>query len=99
MGRLKNFVTSANGVPHQVMTRVMVGHKVNARKTARSPQVGKLLQCTATNVEPVVLLGKPRIVHESLLGLVKSHNRNQTLGTVVEHDRVWISGLVFHSEQ
>ncbi|CAN7996964.1 unnamed protein product, partial [Ixodes hexagonus] len=99
MGKLKNLVTSANGVPHQVMMRVMMGHTVNACKTAASPRVREFTRCTTTNGEPVALLGKPRLVHEPLLSLVKRQNENQILGPVVEHDRVRISGLVFHSEQ
>ncbi|CAN7945486.1 unnamed protein product, partial [Ixodes hexagonus] len=99
MGKLKNLVTSAKGVPHQIMTRVIMTQKVNACKAVASPHVQDFLQCGAPNKEPVALLGKPRPVEGPLYGLIERQVPDQITGPVVEHDRVCISGRVFHSEQ
>ncbi|KAM7313376.1 uncharacterized protein ISCGN_003242 [Ixodes scapularis] len=99
MGRLKSLVTSAKGVPHQVMTRVMMAHRVNACKAVASPPVRDFLGCGAPEEEPIALLGKPRPVEGALLRLVERQVPQQITGPVVEHDRVRISGRLFHSEQ
>ncbi|XP_037522067.2 uncharacterized protein LOC119399326 [Rhipicephalus sanguineus] len=40
MGRLKGLISSAKGVPHQIMTRVMMAHTLNASKAVSSPCSG-----------------------------------------------------------
>ncbi|CAN7938439.1 unnamed protein product, partial [Ixodes hexagonus] len=96
MGRLKSLVTSAKGVPRQVMTRVMMADRVNA---VASHHVRDFLGCEAPEEEPVALLGKPRPVEGALLRLVERQVPQQITGPVVEHDRARISGRLFHSEQ
>lgn len=94
-----SLVTSAKGVPHQVMTRIMMAHKVNACKAEASPRIKDFLQCGTPKEEPVALLGKSRLVEGHLLRLVERQVAEQITGPVVEHDRVCVSGRVFHSQQ
>lgn len=98
MGRLKGLITSAKGVPHQNMTRVMMAHTLNACKAVASSHVQTFLKCGMPKEEPVALLGKPRLVEGPLPTLIEKQVPDQINGPVVEYDRVRISGHIFHSE-
>ncbi|KAL1444443.1 hypothetical protein MTO96_029864 [Rhipicephalus appendiculatus] len=98
MGRLKGLISSAKGVPHQIMNRVMMAHTLNASKAVSSPHVQAFLKSTMPK-ENVALLGKPRLVEGPLYMLIEKQVPDQINGPVLEYDRVRISGHLFHSEQ
>ncbi|XP_037525496.1 uncharacterized protein LOC119402423 [Rhipicephalus sanguineus] len=100
LGKIKKLITSAKGVPHQVMSRVLMASKVCALKAAASQQVKHFLSCDLrTEEESLALLGKPRAVSVSLCRIIEAQVPQQIIGPVEEYDRVRISGRVFHSEQ
>ncbi|XP_037560291.1 uncharacterized protein LOC119437304 [Dermacentor silvarum] len=99
IGKIKKLITSAKGVPHQVMSRVLMANKVGAHKAAASRQVQNFLCCDLRREETLALLGKPKPASVSLCRLIEAQVPQQITGPVEEHDRVRISGRVFHSEQ
>nr|XP_037268866.1 uncharacterized protein LOC119160751 isoform X1 [Rhipicephalus microplus] len=100
LGKIKKLVTSAKGVPHQVMSRVLMASKVGAHNAAASEQVKNFLCSDLCNKEEsLALLGKPRAVSESIHRIIEAQVPHQITGPVEEYDRVRISGRMFHSEQ
>ncbi|XP_037505912.1 uncharacterized protein LOC119382281 [Rhipicephalus sanguineus] len=99
LGKIEKLITSAKGVPHQVMSRVLMASKVCALKAAASQQIKHFLSCDLPTEESLALLGKPMAVSVSLCRIIEAQVPQQIVGPVEEYDRVRISGRVFHSEQ
>lgn len=76
-----------------------MAHKVGACKATASQQIKDFVGFGLHKKEPTALLGKPRPASASLVRLVEAHTPHQITGPVEEHDRIRISGHVFHSEQ
>lgn len=101
IGLIKELVTSAKGVPFQIVERLMMASSFSSIKALASPQTQRFLRKgNFPNQAAVVLLGKPRqVASQELLNLVESQVGYIPSGPVVEHDRVSVSQYVFHSEQ
>ncbi|XP_049272417.1 LOW QUALITY PROTEIN: uncharacterized protein LOC119397124 [Rhipicephalus sanguineus] len=99
IGKIKKLITSAKGVPHQIMGRVLTASKVGACNATASHHIKDFLGVGFHKMEPIALLGKPRPASASLVGLVEAQIPHQITGPVEEHDRIRMSGYVFHSEQ
>ncbi|XP_049522112.1 uncharacterized protein LOC125944798 [Dermacentor silvarum] len=72
IGKIKKLITSAKGLPHQVMSRVLIANKVGADKAPASHQVKHFLCCDLRNEDSLALLGKPRPVSASLSRLIEA---------------------------
>lgn len=101
LGKLKELVTSAKGVSLQIVERLLMSNSSKKLKALATIKTQKFMSKTkkASCKNAVPQLGKPRELHEPLLGFVKSKLRDIVSDPIVEHDRVEVCGYVFHSEQ
>ncbi|KAH9367113.1 hypothetical protein HPB48_014749 [Haemaphysalis longicornis] len=100
IGQVKKLVTSAHGVSQQIVERLMMTANLENLKALASTQTQELLSKSPTTTkQAVVPLGKARPVSAALLAWVHEEMGEIIAGPVVEHDRVAMSGFVFHSEQ
>ncbi|XP_077561453.1 uncharacterized protein LOC144177757 [Haemaphysalis longicornis] len=100
IGQVKKLVTSAHGVSQQIVERLMMTANLENLKALASTQTQELLSKSPTTTkQAVVPLGKARPVSAALLAWVHEEMGDIIAGPVVEHDRVAMSGFVFHSEQ
>ncbi|XP_077498330.1 uncharacterized protein LOC144109415 [Amblyomma americanum] len=99
IGHLKELVTSAKGVPLQIVERLMLASNYKSLRTQASPRIQHFLSDTRTACTGgILLLSRPRDVSGPLLDFVQNQIGNIN-GPVVEHDRARVSGHMFHSEQ
>lgn len=100
MGRLLKLATSANGVPIQIMSRLMLKDSITAYKTLAGDVT---LSCISRkNSTPSLRnfplpLGKPKSVGESLKKFVLDSVAHTGPATVAEYDRMSIHNVSFHS--
>lgn len=74
-------VTSAKGVIHQVMTRIMMAHKVIACKAEASPRIKDSLRCVTPKEEPVLNSASKDLWKDICLGWLRRKllSRSQAL--------------------
>ncbi|XP_065288991.1 uncharacterized protein [Dermacentor albipictus] len=101
LGKLKELVTSAKGVSLQIVERLLMSNSSKKLKALATIKTQKFMSKTkkASCKNAVPQLGKPRELHEPLLGFVKSKLGDIISDPIVEHDRVEVCGYVFHSKQ
>ncbi|XP_042147437.1 uncharacterized protein LOC121836570 [Ixodes scapularis] len=100
IGQVKELVTSAKGVPLQIVERLMMRSLFPGLKALACPETQSFLSGgSVSNRGTVAPLGKPRQVPLPLLELAQSQIGHIISGQVMEHDRVAVSQFVFHSEQ
>lgn len=99
IGSIKRLVTSARCVPMQIVERLMMSSNYRAIKARASPRTRGCLLSDTPARETSLLLSKPRAVSGPLLGFVQNEAGDTICSRIVEHDRLTISGRVFHSEQ
>ncbi|XP_037572456.2 uncharacterized protein LOC119454715 [Dermacentor silvarum] len=101
IGHVKELVTSAKGVPIQIVERLLMASSFASLKASALPQTREFLtkdngaKCGAV----VSMIGKPRKTLQPVLNLVMNHIGCVTIGPIVEHDKVAVSRYVFHSKQ
>ncbi|XP_049527088.1 uncharacterized protein LOC119459693 [Dermacentor silvarum] len=100
LGQIKELVTSAKGVPLQIVERLMMKSSFASLKALASAKVQTLLsKNNGLHQERFGPLGKPRAAPQPLLELVQNKIGHIVSGPVVEHDRVALSRYILHSEQ
>lgn len=83
----------------QIVERLMMSSNYRAIKARASPRTRGCLLSDTPARETSLLLSKPRAVSGPLLGFVQNEAGDMICSRIVEHDRLTISGRVFHSEQ
>lgn len=100
LGRVKELITSAKGVPMQIVERLLMHSSFARFKTLASSNVQALVsKDKVPHQGRFGPLGKPHAAPQQLLELVQSRIGHIVSGPIEEHDRVALAQYVFHSEQ
>ncbi|KAH9385017.1 hypothetical protein HPB48_027053 [Haemaphysalis longicornis] len=100
IGQVKDLVTSAKGVPMQIVERLTLRSSFADLKAQACPRTQAFLGGgSIPNQKSVVPLGKPRTVSPSILHIAESQIGDIIGGPVVEYDRVSVHHVLLHSEQ
>lgn len=100
IGHVKELVTSAKGVPIQIVERLLMTSAFASLKASALPQTKQFLskgnaeRCQAA----VFMIGKAKRVMQPLSNLIESHVGNIIMGPIVEHNKVSVCRYVFHSK-
>ncbi|KAM7306423.1 uncharacterized protein ISCGN_010127 [Ixodes scapularis] len=99
MGHLLKLISSSNGVPFQILSRILLRNSFFELRSMASDEVREHLS-TRKPDKPgdLHLFGKPRQLPDSLLGLVEGL-ASEVMQDIVEYDRVRVAGHTFHSTQ
>lgn len=95
IGSIKRLVTSARGVPMQIVERLMMSSNYRAIKARASPRTRGCLLSDTPARETSLLLSKPRAVSGPLLGFVQNEAGDMICSRIVEHDRLTFLGACF----
>lgn len=100
IGQVKDLVTSAKGVPMQIVERLTLRSSFADLKAQACPRTQAFLGGgSVPKQRSVVPLGKPRTVSPPILLIAKNQIGDIIGGPVVEYDRVSVHNVLLHSEQ
>ncbi|XP_040065346.1 uncharacterized protein LOC120839164 [Ixodes scapularis] len=100
MGHLLKLVSSSNGVPFQIFSRILLRNSFYQLRNMVSDEVRAHLP-TRKHYKPgdLHLLGKPRQLPQCLHRLVEEELALEVAQELVEFDRARVAGHIFHSKQ
>lgn len=101
IGSLKELITSANGVPLQIASRILLRANCQAKRNAARPELKRHLglDTSPRDNSTVVVLGKAKDADDAVSAFVRENAGSNITGPVMEHLRVTVNGNLVHSEQ
>ncbi|XP_037269065.2 uncharacterized protein LOC142818140 isoform X1 [Rhipicephalus microplus] len=96
MGNLVRLVSSSNGIPFQILSRILLMSNFNQLLSMASEEVKELCLHTKKKCMGVKLLGKPQVPSHDLMEFV--NGKITGVQRIEEHSRICVNGCIMHTD-